>query len=50
MSILQMPAGAEENGVAFVRFYLRTPEGTYWTLRVEKDTLAGGALLSLWFD
>jgi hypothetical protein len=40
MSILQMPGA--DSGVAFVRFYLRSPEGTYWTLRVEKETLAGG--------
>jgi hypothetical protein len=40
MSILQMPGA--DNGVAFVRFYLRSPEGTYWTLRVEKETMAGG--------
>jgi hypothetical protein len=40
MSILQMPGA--DSGVAFVRFYLRSPEGTYWTLRVEKETMAGG--------
>jgi hypothetical protein len=43
VSILQMP-GAGNSEVAFVRFYLRSPEGTYWTLRVEKETSAGGEL------